>query len=63
MNAQSIEQDIQIHIEDTRLFWIFRNGQPLQRTWNELSSTEKQHQIEAAQRATYLAMFAPCEVE
>jgi hypothetical protein len=51
------EADVQAHIEDTDLFWVSRGGQLTQRTWNELSATEKLHQVEAAERAAYVAMF------
>lgn len=53
------ESDTLVSIEDTSLFWIFRNGRQLQRTWNELTHTEKRYQQEAAQRAAYNASFAP----
>lgn len=51
------EGDTMQHVEDSDLFWVSRNGQPAQRTWNELTSTEKLHQVEAAERAAYVAMF------
>jgi len=51
------ESDIIAHIEDTRLYWIFRNGRQLQRSWNELTATEKRYQEEAAARASYVESF------
>lgn len=57
------ESDIRQHIEDTPMFWVYRNGQQLQRSWNELSSLEKQHQLEASRREQFNAMFAPNSYE
>jgi len=54
------ESDVLPHIEDTDgLFWVYRNGEQLQRSWNELSSLEKQYQLEASRREQFNAMFAP----
>ncbi|HZU00814.1 MAG TPA: hypothetical protein VFA10_14200 [Ktedonobacteraceae bacterium] len=51
------EDDLMQHIEDTHLFWVFRNGKSLRLTWNELTSTEQQYQQEAAARAAYIELF------
>lgn len=51
------EDDVLSHIEDTSLFWIFRNGRQIQRSWNELTATEKRYQQEAAARASYVQSF------
>jgi hypothetical protein len=52
------EDDLIQHIEDTsELFWVFRNGRNIKRSWNELTATEKAQQIEAQRRAAYCATF------
>jgi type IV secretory pathway ATPase VirB11/archaellum biosynthesis ATPase len=52
------EDDIITHIEDTpQLFWVFRHGQHIQLSWNELAETEQQYQREAAARAAYVEQF------
>ena len=56
------EGDLILHIEDTRLFWVFLHGMQMQLTWNELTVTEKRYQQEAAERAAYVAMFNSCEL-
>lgn len=50
------EDDLMQHIEDTRLFHLFRHGRYCKLTWNELTATEKQQQREAAAREAYVAM-------
>ena len=51
------EADTIQHIEDTRLFWTTCNGQPVKRSWNELTETERCQQREAQARAAYRAEF------
>ena len=50
------EDDLTAHIEDTRLFSLFRHGRHVNLTWNELTATEKRQQ-EAAARAAYVQAF------
>ena len=52
-----IEQDQMQHIEDTRLFWVWRNGRACKRAWNEMSTIEKQLEREAQARAYYETIF------
>jgi hypothetical protein len=51
------EDDLAAHIEDTRLFHLFRNGRAMKLTWNELTAKEKEQQREAAARAAYVQAF------
>jgi hypothetical protein len=62
MSTQTIvrEDDIIPHVEDSRLYWVFRHGRQMQLTWNELTATEQQYQSESAERQAYHALFAPC---
>jgi hypothetical protein len=53
-----IESDYLPHIEDTRLFTVWRYGRAIKRSWNELTATEKQQQREAEARAAYIAEFS-----
>lgn len=54
------EDDLTAHIEDTeRVFSLFRDNQPIKLAWNELSATEKQDQLRAAEREFYVTVFAP----
>lgn len=55
--AHMPESDVQAHIEDTPLYWTWRNGQPQRRTWNELTATERDQQIEAQRRAEHCTLF------
>jgi hypothetical protein len=52
--------DLTAHIEDTRLYSLFRHGRSVKLTWNELTRTEKDQQIEAQGRAEHHALFSPC---
>lgn len=52
-----ITDDYQAHIHDTRLFWVYRHGRPLQRSWNELTEKERKQQREAEARAYYTSLF------
>lgn len=36
-----IESDYSQHIEDSRLFTVWRQGHLVKRSWNELTSTER----------------------
>jgi len=58
--ATIAEYDLQAHIDDSRSFWLYRNGRPMKRTWRELSRTEKQQQIQAEQRAAEVVLNDPC---
>lgn len=51
-----IESDYMTHVEDTRLFFVFRNGRSMKHSWNELTATEKRQQCEAEERAACVAM-------
>jgi hypothetical protein len=53
-----IEDDYRQHIEDTRLFLLFRHGKPVRLSWNELTATERQQQIAAQERAAYNVTFS-----
>lgn len=53
-----VESDIMAHIEDTRLFWVTRNGRPTKRSRSELTSTEQCQQREAEERQAYTMMFS-----
>jgi hypothetical protein len=56
------EDDTIVHIQDTPgLFWTTRNGRAIQRSWNELSATERRLQREAQERAEYNAYCAMYE--
>ncbi len=57
---RQIETDLRQHLEDTPLFWIIRSNRSVQRTWNELTETERQQTQEAQVRAQYIALFNPC---
>lgn len=58
-----IESDLMQHIEDERLFSLFRGGRFVKLSWNELTPIEKQQQREAAERANYQADFDPAYLE
>jgi hypothetical protein len=53
------EDDLLQHIEDSREFWITRNGRPVKRAWGELTATERRLTIEAENRTAYNAIFNP----
>jgi hypothetical protein len=54
------EDDVTAHIEDTLLFWVPRDGSPVQLTWNEMTEDERLAQREADRRAAYVVQFDPC---
>lgn len=60
--ATIAEYDLQAHIDDSRSFWLYRNGRPMKRTWRELSRSEKLQQIQAEQRAAEVVINSPCEM-
>lgn len=51
------EEDDQAHIHGTRLFWVTRSGRLVQRSWNELTKTERERQRQAETRAYYVLLF------
>jgi hypothetical protein len=54
------EDDVTAHVEDTPLFWVPRNGRPVQLSWNSMTDDERLAQREADRRAAYIAQFDPC---
>lgn len=55
--AYIVEPDLLQHIEDEQLYWVYRNGQHIQLTWNELTEMEREHQREAQHRAEQCILF------
>lgn len=51
------EDDLEQYIENSREFWITRNGRPMKRCWSELTAAERRQTIEAEQRAAYVVEF------
>jgi hypothetical protein len=51
------EDDLQTHIEDSPLFWVFRDGRNQQVTWNQMSEQERADTIEAERRDYYNTVF------
>lgn len=51
------EDDLQQHIEDTRLFWVWREGRAVKLAWNELTEQERADTLEAERRDYFCTMF------
>lgn len=50
------DDDLQ-HAEDTSLYWVTRQGLAHKLAWNEMSEQEQAEQVQAKERADYVAMF------
>lgn len=53
------DDDLQ-HAEDTSLYWVTRQGRAHKLAWNEMSEQEQAEQIQAKERADFVAMFVDC---
>lgn len=54
----TVVADLERYARDTqRMFWVTRNGRPVQRRWRQFSDEERALQVQADERAAYVAEF------